>query len=52
MGSQLEQYNIAKEKFELEYAKLKAMVETDIPEFKEELADVGIKWTMGDFPVL
>ena len=52
MGSQLEQYNIAKEKFETEYAKLKEIVEKDIPAFKKELAGIGIKWTLGEFPVL
>ncbi len=52
MGSQVEQYDIAKEKFEVEYAKLKQIFDNEIPAFKNELKSVGIKWAMGDFPVL
>lgn len=52
MGSQTEQYNIAKDKFAVEYSKLKNIIEKDIPAFKKELAAIGIKWTMGDFPIL
>ncbi len=52
MGSQVEQYDIAKEKFEVEYAKLKQIFDNEIPAFKNELKSVGIKWAMGEFPVL
>lgn len=52
MGSQVEQYDIAKEKFEIEYAKLKEIFDNEIPSFKSELKNVGIKWAMGEFPVL
>ncbi len=52
MGSQVEQYDLAKEKFETEYARLKEIIETEIPAFKKELESAGIKWLMGDFPRL
>jgi photosystem II stability/assembly factor-like uncharacterized protein len=50
MGSQIEQYEIALEKFSAEYAKLKKIVEDDFPGLKQELHKVGIMWTPGEFP--
>ena len=49
-GAQVEQYNIAKEKFSVAYNKLKKVVETDFPGFIQELKKVGINWAPGDFP--
>ncbi len=51
MGAQVEQYNIAKEKFETEYNKLKKINDTDFPAFAEKLKSVGITWVQGEFPV-
>ncbi|MCA1756686.1 MAG: hypothetical protein LC649_04445 [Bacteroidales bacterium] len=50
MGSQIEQYEIAREKFSAEYDKLKEIVENDFPGLKQELRNVGILWTPGEFP--
>lgn len=49
-GAQIEQYNIALEKFSVEYAKLKKIVDTDFPGFRQELKKAGINWVPGDFP--
>jgi photosystem II stability/assembly factor-like uncharacterized protein len=50
MGSQIEQYEIALEKFGAEYARLKKIVEEEFPALKQELRKVGIMWTPGELP--
>ena len=49
-GAQREQYNLAKQKFDAVYEKLKRIHETDFPAFESELEKVGIKWIPGSFP--
>lgn len=51
-GAQREQYEIAKNKFEIEYNRLRQIVEHDFPAYVESLKEVGILWAPGDFPEL
>lgn len=50
-GAQREQFQIAKDKFSVEYQNLKQIVDSSIPSFKSKLKDVGILWMTGEFPV-
>jgi len=50
-GAQVEQYDIALEKFEKEYLRLKRICEEELPKFEEKLREAGIKWMPGSFPV-
>jgi len=50
-GAQVEQFNIARDKFSVEYDRLKKIVDNEFPVFIERLKEAGIKWAPGEFPV-
>ncbi|MFN0085228.1 MAG: VPS10 domain-containing protein [Blastocatellia bacterium] len=49
--TQISEYNIAAQEFEIELKRLRALIEVDLPKLDKALESVGAPWTPGRIPV-